>query len=222
MSLCTHIVERRMQIGDRLPSERELADTFAVSRNVVREAIAQLQWLGIVEVSHGRGTILATRPSPKELGLLVDHLDGTSARTPEESLEARTVFEAGLAELIVFRSTPDDITRLESILTSMSDRLDAGQPIGADDVAFHEALLRCTHNELLVSAGQRLVLGYLHSSISELDPTLLIDADSSDLPGHRKIIEAIRERDADRLRDLLRSHRFSRATNSLVEEAQLR
>jgi len=140
-----------------------------------------------------------------------------TSRSHEESLEARTVFEAGLAELICERATSDDLERLNAILDTMQTRLEAGLPIGADDVAFHEALLRCTRNDLLISAGQRLVLGYLHSSISELDSNQLSDIDLSDLPGHRSIVAAISDRDADRLRDLLRRHRFSRATNATTK-----
>ncbi|MCC6944256.1 MAG: FadR family transcriptional regulator [Thermomicrobiales bacterium] len=211
MSLCTYIVERRLEVGERLPGERELAQTYEVSRHVLREAIAQLQWLGIVDVSQGRGTIVSKRPTANEVGHLVSQLDGVASRSHTESLEARTVFEAGLAELICERATSDDLERLNSILDTMQTRLETGLPIGADDVAFHEALLRCTRNDLLISTGQRLVLGYLHSSITELDEPQLSDVDASDLPGHRSIVAAISDRDPARLRDILRRHRFSRA-----------
>ncbi len=216
MSLCTSIVEHRMEPGQRLPGERDLASTFDVSRHVVREAISQLQWLGIVDASQGRGTIVTARPTTNELGLLVSRLDGGPARSPEESLEARTVFEMGLAELIVARATPDDLAKLDAIADAMQERLDRGESIGADDVAFHEALLRCTRNDLLITTGQRLVLGYLHASIAELDQQALSDAEASDLPGHRSIIAAIREGDGEKLRELLRHHRLSKAADLSV------
>lgn len=222
-SLCTAIIERDLKPDDRLPAERDLAKAFAVSRHVVREALGRLEARGLVTVDHGRGTVVRSRPTPHDLSAFVEQVSESPAPAPDVSLEARSVFEAGLADLIVRRATDADIERLETFVAGMRVAVGARQPMGADDVAFHEQLLRCTVNRLLIKTGQRLVLGYLHSSLLAGIGAHLDGADGAgdggfgeqperpeevDLVEHEEIVAAIRRRDVDRLRRLLRYHGY--------------
>ncbi|MEA2516023.1 MAG: GntR family transcriptional regulator, transcriptional repressor for pyruvate dehydrogenase complex [Thermomicrobiales bacterium] len=205
-SLCTLVIERDLKPPDRLPAERDLAAAFAVSRHVIREALGCLEARGLVTVDHGRGTIVRARPMPQDLSAFVEQVSESPSH--DVSLEARSVFEAGLADLIVLRASDADIERLEAIVASMRVAVDTHQPAGADDVAFHDQLLRCTDNRLLIRTGQRLVLGYLHSSLLEKFGANLAAPEGVDLPEHEEIVAAIRQRDADRLRLQLRYHGY--------------
>jgi GntR family transcriptional repressor for pyruvate dehydrogenase complex len=207
-SLCTYMIERGLQPGDRLPSERELAAAVAVSRQVVREALGHLQSRGLVAVDHGRTTSVKARPTPQDLSSFVEQLSAAPASSADIALEARAVFEAGLADLIVSRATEADIARLDAIVASMRRAVSAGQPGGADDVAFHEQLLRCTSNGLLIKAGQRLVLGFLHSALLDNAGGFLKEPEELDLAEHEEIVDAIRRRDVERLRVFLRYHGY--------------
>jgi GntR family transcriptional repressor for pyruvate dehydrogenase complex len=217
VSLCTHMVERELGPDDRLPAERDLAEMFAVSRQVVREALRQLEARGLVSVDHGRGTIVRARPGPDDLAVFTERLGGSPAVEWEVSLEARAAFEASLAELIVARVTEADIERLAAIVSNMERAVQRGQGIGADDVAFHELLLRCTGNSLLIEVGRHLVLGYLQSSLIErfgqnLAASEIAELEARerrfDLAEHQEIVAAIQRRDVDRLRPLLRYHAY--------------
>jgi GntR family transcriptional repressor for pyruvate dehydrogenase complex len=207
-SLATSMIERNLAPGDRLPAERDLAASFAVSRHVVREALGRLEARGLITIDHGRGTVVLARPTPQDLSSFVANVSESPEASEEVSLEARSVFEAGLADLIVAHATEEAIARLEEIVENLTKEVAAGRPVGADDVAFHDQLLRCTANSLLIKTGQRLVLGHLHtrlrSEFEQGDGAL----EEIDLDEHRAIVAAIRAKDVERLRLLLRYHGY--------------
>ena len=207
-SLCTSMIERALKPDDRLPAERELAAGFAVSRHVVREALGRLEARGLVMIDHGRGTIVRARPTPHDLASFVEQVSDSPAPSHDVSLEARSVFEAGLADLIVRHASDADLARLDQIVANLAKAIRTGQPVGADDVAFHDQLLRCTKNSLLIKTGQRLVLGHLHSSLIAVFNRNFETPEDIDLAEHEEIVAAIRRRDVDRLRLLLRYHGY--------------
>jgi GntR family transcriptional repressor for pyruvate dehydrogenase complex len=84
--------------GDRLPSERELAEQFNVSRNSVREALRELDLLGLVESRHGEGTFVR-RPTPSQLMAPFRAVIELSTPAVDSVLEFRMVFEPGVAAL---------------------------------------------------------------------------------------------------------------------------
>lgn len=207
-SLATSLIERNLVPGDRLPAERELAAAFAVSRHVVREALGRLEARGLVTIDHGRGTVVLARPTPQDLAAFVANASDSPSASEDEALEARSVFEAGLSDLIIAHATEEAIQRLEAIVANLIAAVDAGQPVGADDVAFHDQLLRCTNNALLIKTGQRLVMGHLHTRLRTEFEHGADSLEEVDIDEHRAIVEAIRHRDVERLRLLLRYHGY--------------
>lgn len=207
-SLCNSMIERNLKLDDRLPSERELASAFAVSRHVIREALGRLEARGLVSVDHGRGTIVRARPTPQDLASFVEHVSDTPTASEAVSLEARSVFEAGLADLMVRHASDADLARLDEIVANLNEAIATGQPAGADDVAFHDQLLRCSSNTLLIRTGQRLVLGHLQASLLTAYDNNRKSPENVDPEEHGEIVAAIRRRDVDRLRLLLRYHGY--------------
>ena len=103
-SLRRYMAERELQPGDRLPSERDLAAVFAVSRHVVREALRTLQEDGLVAVEQGKDTLVRRRLPLSDLGELPE-----AGTNPDRHVrDARAVFESGLAECIVERASEAD------------------------------------------------------------------------------------------------------------------
>lgn len=207
-SLCTSMIERNLQPDDRLPAERDLASAFAVSRHVVREALGRLEARGLIAIDHGRGTIVRARPTPEDLASFVEQVSDSPSVSHDVSLEARSAFEAGLADLIVRHAGDAELARLDEIVANLEHAVATGQPVGADDVAFHDQLLRCTNNSLLIKTGQRLVLGHLHSSLLAVFDRNLEAPENVDLDEHKEIVASIRQGDVDRLRLLLRYHGY--------------
>ncbi len=201
-SLRRLIVDQGLEAGQRLPTERDLAGALAVSRHVVREALRQLELEGIIVSSHGNGTFVQRRPEPPHLASQDDEDRHARQR------EARTVFEAGLAELIVERATEAEIEGLTRVVADMRSQVMVGRPAGSEDVLFHELLLRCTRNEDLIRIGRTLIVGYLHDSLLGAGAELVYAPEAVDLEPHEAILAAIKCRDAEALRKCLRSHGY--------------
>lgn len=109
------IVGRRLQQGDPLPKESELAKALHVSRSVIREAVSRLRMLGLVDCRRRRGTVV-TKPNilagMKRL-MACAEMDEKTAR---EIFEMRLSLEIGVADILFIRKTPKDIADLDAIV----------------------------------------------------------------------------------------------------------
>src|SRR5215471_4989724 len=109
------LILRKLQPGDKLPSERELAETLAVSRSSIRDAIRSLELMGLVEPRQGAGTIVCEVSSES----LVNPLANAIKRKEEligELLDFRKMLEPQLAARAATRASPDEISAMEAIL----------------------------------------------------------------------------------------------------------
>jgi DNA-binding FadR family transcriptional regulator len=193
--------------GDRLPPERSLAAAFAVSRSLIREALRVLEADGWVLVDHGRGIFVGEHVgrSERRQTSRPGEQDGDFA----VALEARHVFEAGLADLVAERATDDDIRSLERIYDEMRRQVEQGQPAFDQDVAFHERILQSTHNDELIVMGRSAVINFMRQTAFDQPHRSLLHPHTVNLDEHATILRYIKTRDADRLRCLLRTFALS-------------
>ena len=143
------IVDSRLGEGDRLPSERELASQFGVSRTVIREAVRALAAKRLLEVEGGRGTVVrapSARAAAESMALLLRVQE--SAGDADKVAEVRRVLENEIAKLAAARRTDDDLVGLEAILAAAEEHVDQPDAFVQEDLEFHAALARATHNEL--------------------------------------------------------------------------
>jgi len=139
-------IQSELAPGSRLPSERELSEQFGVSRTVVREAVRSLAAKGVLEVRSGSGvhvTSVAASSVSEQMALFLrgGAIDYAKINEVRMALEIRT------AQIAAERATDEDIAELREHSTRMAavDDLDAAS---AEDVEFHRAIARATHNEL--------------------------------------------------------------------------
>jgi GntR family transcriptional regulator, transcriptional repressor for pyruvate dehydrogenase complex len=137
-SLLELIEARGLGPGDAMPTERELADLFGVSRNVLRQAFGILEERGLLRTLRGSGRYLRDVNSDKEQQVGRARVEIASIA---DVLEARTLLEVQIAELACQRRTTDEAQNL----AVLSRRLNAWE----DNVAFHCAVAACTHNFML-------------------------------------------------------------------------
>lgn len=135
--------------GTRLPPERQLAATLGVGRSAVREALAALEILGIVDVRPGSGTYLrgtASELLPQTLrwGLLIGE------RNTVELLELRSGLEIYVARLAALRADPEAIAAVGEQVARMRETIDDLRSFARADLEFHHALGRAADNEILV------------------------------------------------------------------------
>src|SRR3972149_4308559 len=118
------IASGKLHTGDQLPSERDLAEQFKVSRASVREAIRALESMGLLEARQGHGTYVAT-----SVEALVQPLAHAIAREENAILdlfEVRRLLEPQLAALAAERATPQDLEELQDILEKQSHQVAEG------------------------------------------------------------------------------------------------
>lgn len=133
----------------RLPSERELADHFAVSRGQIRETLAILEAMRIVERRAKSGIYLTTRQASVEAMALF-----AKAGVPldpvqiYETVELRKIHEIKAAELACSRATEENYERLREILRISEERLAEGEGLAQEDRDFHLEIVRATKNSV--------------------------------------------------------------------------
>ena len=183
-------------IGDRLPSEWELAGLCSVGRSAVREAMRDVVALGLVEVRRGKGSyVLSARPdlliAPDQLSL-----DETDQIAALELLEVRLIFEPGAAALAAERARPEEIERLRHDAAMLEEAVKMGfRP--PEDLGFHLDIIRAAHNRALLRLGGAIVSFYARD---EFVPTAV------DVTDHLRIYEAIQKRDGGAASEAMHEH----------------
>jgi GntR family transcriptional repressor for pyruvate dehydrogenase complex len=205
-----HIRSGRFSSGDRLPSERELAEQTGVSRPSVREALSALHLLGLLETRAGEGTFVS--PVARDLAVLSEMLadlrksDGLVA-----ALEARRFLEKAMAELVILRKMPrglrDMKKALEALRRAAQQRdFEAYSRANAD---FHAAIARATGNPVLEKTVVPLVNIMLGSLAQQLrgrqydsDPSFF----DTNLAIHQEIWSAVASNELPALLDAIDHH----------------
>lgn len=152
--------------GDRLPPERELAQTFRISRQAMREALAALQLAGIVETRAGVGSVVSAPPGAESSERLWSLADEES---PAEVMEARRIVEPRIAALAAARIADEDRHELRRLLVRMraaSEESPAGEGLrfGTLDLEFHRLVARASGNAVLA--------GFVEAAASYADQRL--------------------------------------------------
>ena len=198
------IRESRLGEGDRLPSERELASQFGVSRTVVREAVRALSAKQLVDVSVGRGTVVRV-PSvtfaAESMKMLLQMQSG--AAEADKVSEVRRPVEIEIASLAAARRTAGDLSELDSILEETRQHQDDPEVYIKSDVGFHAGLARATHNELFTILLDSLVELMIELRLLTLRvPGIMALA----LEHHERILQAVRAGDPDAARAAMHAH----------------
>jgi GntR family transcriptional repressor for pyruvate dehydrogenase complex len=204
--LLSYLLDGDLKPGDRMPSERRLAESMAVGRGAVREAIKALALLGLVEIRPGSGTFLKRAA---DSGVLSDSIEWgllLGVQRLRDLIEARGYLEVLLAGLAAER-------RRESDCESLGEALEKMQQAGHDNVRFTDADLEF-HTRIWVAADNSS-LSQVMSSIRMLlqawiSRVMLAEEDPSRTVGeHRPIYEAIVARDVNAAHFAMASHMTS-------------
>jgi GntR family transcriptional repressor for pyruvate dehydrogenase complex len=154
------MLDGRFPAQSRLPSERDLAQRYGVSRNTVREAIQQLGARGLVDCRPRSGVFVSDRLRTDTQGPWAQLIGDSPARR-EDMLEFRRVLEGATAWFAALRRTDDDIARLRAALA----RLEHAR--GAADMADESRLDVELHEAIALASGNSMFL-HLHGSIMKM------------------------------------------------------
>ncbi|MFN8077164.1 MAG: FadR/GntR family transcriptional regulator [Kineosporiaceae bacterium] len=178
----------RWQVGDRIPTEAELAASTGTSRNTVREAVQSLVHAGLLDRRQGSGTYVT---ASSELQAAVSRsADGVGRR---HVLEVRRALEVAAARIAATRRTPEDVALLRDLLARRSELFAAGDLEAAVsvEVRLHQAVGSATHNPLLAELYEN-VLHTLRDNIAANMAAWGLDTDE-----HVALVDAIEAGDPD-------------------------
>lgn len=186
------IIEGSVKPGDKLPSERELAERFSVGRTTVREALKALSYTGVIKKGR-EGTIVNRNISNFFIDSLTEmiilkHLDF------EDLFETRKILEVKLAGFAAQRATTEDIEIIEKILKEMNEKVNH-DPYGfvTEDIKFHESIAEAAQNRVLyeIFVAVRLLLRKAQEEVIKY-PGIM----KRSFKYHQQIFEAIKKQNA--------------------------
>lgn len=218
----TAILSGEYRPGDRLPTEREMARQFEVSRVTVRDALRALEAGGLVQVRvGGQGGPYVSEP---DVSLLADSLN-THLRlrgtTFMELAEARLALETTAARLAAERAGPEDLGRLKEAVDHPVDRHEDGlTETAGTSIDFHTELVRAAHNGALLAMfmATRSLIQEAFDTLHARQPDMAQAARDA----HGRLYEAIAGRDPDTAVAIMRDHLydFARRAERAHEEAR--
>ena len=176
----------KWKVGDRIPAEAELARAFSVSHNTIREALQSLIHMGMLEARPGDGTYVMA--SDRFAVAVSNRLKESEL---PQILEARLALEKEIARLAAVKRTDEDLKELENALKDCHGRVRQGIE---DDMLFHAAVARATHNP---------VLSELYNVVIRQKLLQEKQYDSGAMKLHDDLLAAIRNQEADEAENII-------------------
>lgn len=200
------ILRGAMKPGDRIPPERELVKRFQASRISIREALKSLETAGLLTIKPGSGVFVAeinSRPMSESLASIL-RIRRTSMN---ELTEARIILEPNIARLACERMNPEDLQKLKGNIEEALAIIKSNVSARVKNIEFHSLLAESTRNTVLALTMKTMldVLKDMSSEIVDNSPKN-IEIASHTIRYHRKILEAVKKKDAQKVFELMRKH----------------
>lgn len=202
--IAREITEGRILPGERLPTEHFLANSFGVSRSVVREAIAQLRNEGLVETRQGVGAF-ATEPQARQ-SIRIEQDDLHDRSTFRDLFQLRIPLEIEAAGLAALHHTDADLAKLDEALAAMTGTDKWTEQGIVADLAFHRIVATATGNEYFA-----LFVGFIAERISlainaARAAAVLEEIVEVTIAEHVAIRDALASRDPHKAREAMKQH----------------
>ncbi len=196
------LIVEKLNVGDKLPSERELAEILQVSRSSIRDAIRGLELMGFVEPRQGAGTIVLQRSAEPPASPFSNALKRRQERVGE-LLDFRKMLEPPLASRAATNASLDEIAEMEEILQRQEVKLSRGEIAIAEDAEFHYSIALASGNTVVLK-----VIDILMDLLRDTrERSLQVPGrQEKSLAGHRRILSAIKRRDAEAAKSAMRRH----------------
>ena len=194
--------QRKLQVGDSIPTELELCGALGVSRTVVREAMLRLRMMGLIESKKKKGAVIT---SPDLFGILSKSMNPhiLDEGTLKEIFEIRLVLEIGMADFLFQRITKEDLKELRKIVNKEPEVAQDHLFNIDHEIAFHGKLYDITGNETLKKFQDMLlpVFDYVHHSGLLGKPTLL-----KKFVSHKGLVDILEHGTPEEFRNAMRNH----------------
>ncbi|MDI7261538.1 MAG: FadR/GntR family transcriptional regulator, partial [Thermodesulfobacteriota bacterium] len=199
------IVLGTMKPGERLPPVRELEKRFQASRISIREALKNLEAIGLVKIKPGSGVFVA-EVNLKPMSELFSSILRIQKASINELTEARIVFEPQIAKLTTERITPEDLLKLEQ---NINETLKINKPnlsiqARLKNIEFHFLIAESTHNPVIILTMKTLFDVLKEMYLETLDNSQMsIRHSQKAVEYHKKILKAFREKKSQKAYELM-------------------
>jgi GntR family transcriptional regulator, transcriptional repressor for pyruvate dehydrogenase complex len=196
------LILKKLKPGDKLPSERELAEMLQVSRSSIRDAIRGLELIGLVEPRQGSGTIVRELSTESLVNPIANALKHKHEMV-RELLDFRKMLEPPLAARAATHASPEETAEMDDILRRQEEKQGKGEAAIAEDAEFHYSIA--------LASGNSVVLKVIDTIMDLLRETrersLQVEGRSQkSLAAHRKILAAIKRHDGEAAKAAMRRH----------------
>jgi len=195
------ITDGHIRPGERLPSEHELMSLLGVGRSSVREAVRGLTLIGIVEPRPRRGTIVVS-PITNDVGSSIG--SSVAVWALRDLFDVRSLLEGHAAAAAARLATREQVDKIAAAADAFEEKVSAKRGSFAENIVFHLAIAEASRNMVLLSS-LRAIIGALRDMREERN-RLMPSVPERDVSEHRAILQAIRQHDARRARQLMTSH----------------
>ena len=202
--LKTYIISNNLEVGQKLPTEKELCAQLAIGRGSLREALRILAATGYVSQQPGRGSfVMRTKEVNQDQDIINWFV--THEVQMKDYLEVRAVFEPLATKLAISRCTEEDYKKLERIHKRFKEAVEADDidHILLEEGNFHDTIIKLSGNELLINIFklmQQPMMSFRYRSLS------LPNAYQDALKPHTQILQAFDLRDPDYGEACMRNH----------------
>ena len=197
------IISGQLNPGDRLPSERKLAEKLGVGRAHVRDAIRKLEFYGILKTLPQSGTVVAGIGLTALVGLISDVLrleksDFTSL------VETRVILEINATKLAAKRRTADDIAEIEKAMKAYEEKIKNKENAVEEDLNFHLKIAESSKNAVLKSLMLIITPDIIHNYLKYkvCDEKTEFKAHQE----HQKILKCIIKKDSEAASKMMQEH----------------
>ncbi len=198
------LLSDQIEVGDKLPTEKEFCTTLQVGRSTIREAIRALQVMGYVKIHPGRGAFLEAKNLDDATPSIVSWLESNKVQV-EDIVEVRIGLEMLAAKLASERATAENFDALDKIRLAFEDALANLEydKLGDLDEEYHQTLVDASKNNLLSVLNK--VVSVAFTEFRKNSFRIKEHAANAIIP-HRDIVNALRLRDADLAQAFVRRH----------------
>lgn len=187
--------------GDKLPIEMELASSLGVSRTAVREGMARLQAMEIIEILPGRGTFISKLSEDNLLKIKRKNIE--DIKTLVEALEFRKIMETSMLEIVVDKITKDDLFQLKECLEKHKKGLTKNVFPAEGDMLFHKILAQATHNKVFIELYDDIYLLIMEFVLGVKNYK---SGYKKSLVDHEKIYKSLLKRDVNSAKEAMKEH----------------
>ncbi len=199
------MIYKELRPGDKLPTEMELAASFGVGRNSIREAIKILVSFGVLDIRRPEGTFVANGFSDKMInpllyGIILDQSDSL-----DNLKELREWVDLGILELAMEKAEPEDLFQLEEQLKKLLTEIDDGdaEKVFMADDNFHEAISIAAHNSLLGQIAKLVRTLTSEMRINTIRNMINLGKGAELKKAHEDLFNIIKHKNDDSARSLL-------------------